>query len=93
MGFTISDTGGAADVFEIIDHGDGSATVFTKDPSQLDYESAKSYSIKVRVTDGGASQQLWDEADVAILITDVNDNAPLFPAATYSAQLSDSTKV
>ncbi|XP_069056290.1 protocadherin Fat 1 isoform X2 [Pleurodeles waltl] len=54
----------------------------------LDYESSPEYYLTVEATDGG-TPSLSDIATVTINITDINDNAPVFSQATYTAVISE----
>lgn len=52
----------------------------------LDRETTPSYSMLVRASDGTNSMT----ATVAILVTDINDNSPIFNQNSYSATVSES---
>lgn len=54
----------------------------------LDYESSHEYYLTVEATDGG-TPSLSDVATVNINVTDINDNAPVFSQATYTAVISE----
>ncbi|KRX45986.1 Protein dachsous [Trichinella murrelli] len=54
----------------------------------LNYESVKSYKLKVNVNDQGAAKQHWSTAVVNIKIIDVNDNAPVFIKQPFVATVS-----
>ncbi|XP_069339864.1 protocadherin alpha-8 isoform X8 [Eulemur rufifrons] len=51
--------------------------------SPLDRESVSSYGLVVTARDGG-SPSLWATASVSVEVTDVNDNAPVFPQPEYT---------
>ena len=55
-----------------------------------DYESTDSYTLEVRGVDS-ASDALFAAAAVFVLITDVNDNLPLFETASYAFSLSENS--
>ena len=52
----------------------------------LDYEVARSHALTIRVTDSGGNT---DTANVAITVTDVNDEAPVFGLPSYTASLAE----
>ncbi|NXR15026.1 PCDG5 protein, partial [Semnornis frantzii] len=56
---------------------------------QLDREEASEYNVTVRAADGG-SPSLWSSAVLTLRVLDVNDNAPVFSEASYSARLPES---
>ncbi|XP_062443769.1 protocadherin gamma-A12-like isoform X3 [Rhea pennata] len=55
---------------------------------ELDHEEVSEYNVTVRVTDGG-SPALWSSAVLPLRVLDVNDNAPVFTEARYSARLHE----
>ncbi|XP_062869869.1 protocadherin Fat 3 [Trichomycterus rosablanca] len=55
----------------------------------LDYETTPYYRLTVRSTDTFTGAK--SEADVEIIVVDVNDNAPLFEKAFYSATLAENS--
>ncbi|XP_066833170.1 protocadherin gamma-A10-like [Anser cygnoides] len=55
---------------------------------ELDREEVSEYNVTVRAADGG-SPSLWSSAVLALRVLDVNDNAPVFAEARYSARLSE----
>ncbi|NXG45777.1 PCDGA protein, partial [Psilopogon haemacephalus] len=55
---------------------------------QLDREEVSEYNVTVRATDGG-SPPLWSSTVLALRVLDVNDNAPVFSEASYSARLPE----
>ncbi|NXE16739.1 PCDGA protein, partial [Lophotis ruficrista] len=52
---------------------------------ELDREEVSEYNVTVRASDGG-SPSLWSSAVLSLRVLDVNDNAPVFAEARYSAQ-------
>ncbi|XP_048816742.1 protocadherin gamma-A4-like isoform X13 [Lagopus muta] len=55
---------------------------------ELDRERASEYNVTVRAADGG-SPSLRSGAVLALRVLDVNDNAPVFAEARYSARVSE----
>ncbi|NXG45783.1 PCDGA protein, partial [Psilopogon haemacephalus] len=55
---------------------------------ELDREEVSEYNVTVRATDGG-SPPLWSSTVLALRVLDVNDNAPVFSEASYSARLPE----
>ncbi|NWY08354.1 PCDG4 protein, partial [Nothoprocta ornata] len=55
---------------------------------ELDREAVSEYNVTVRATDGG-SPALWSSAVLPLRVLDVNDNAPVFAEARYSARLPE----
>ncbi|NXN08682.1 PCDGA protein, partial [Indicator maculatus] len=55
---------------------------------QLDREEVSEYNVTVRAADGG-SPSLWSSTVLALRVLDVNDNAPVFSEASYSARLPE----
>ncbi|NXW90897.1 PCDGA protein, partial [Alopecoenas beccarii] len=55
---------------------------------QLDREDVPEYNVTVRATDGG-SPALWSSVMLWLRVLDVNDNAPVFAEARYSARLPE----
>ncbi|KAM6055958.1 uncharacterized protein VSU04_010170 [Chlamydotis macqueenii] len=55
---------------------------------ELDREEVSEYNVTVRAADGG-SPALWSSAVLWLRVLDVNDNAPVFAEASYSARLSE----
>ncbi|KAM6322678.1 uncharacterized protein O3Q21_006287 [Podargus strigoides] len=55
---------------------------------ELDREEVSEYNVTVRASDGG-SPPLWSSAVVALRVLDVNDNAPVFAEARYSARVPE----
>ncbi|XP_040460715.1 protocadherin gamma-A2-like [Falco naumanni] len=55
---------------------------------ELDREEVAEYNVTVRAADGG-SPSLWSGAVLALRVLDVNDNAPVFAEARYSARLPE----
>ena len=58
--------------------------------SVLDHEVQSSYSFSITASDEG-SPSLSSTAQVAILISDENDNPPVFQQSSYSASVSESS--
>ena len=54
--------------------------------SSLDRETTASYNLTVQATDGG-SPSLSSSTSVVIIVSDVNDNAPVFTQSTYTSTL------
>ncbi|NWT48494.1 PCDG7 protein, partial [Chroicocephalus maculipennis] len=52
----------------------------------LDREAVSEYNVTVRASDGG-SPPLWSSAVLSLRVLDVNDNAPVFAEARYSARV------
>ncbi|KAK0049843.1 protocadherin Fat 4 [Biomphalaria pfeifferi] len=57
---------------------DQSGNLMLKANVTLDYESDKSFEVVVKVADNGVPTQLSSTVIVQVLVTDVNDNPPLF---------------
>ncbi|KAM9532042.1 uncharacterized protein ACIB01_014328 [Guaruba guarouba] len=55
---------------------------------ELDREKVSEYNVTVRAVDGG-SPALESRAVLALRVLDVNDNAPVFAEARYSARLAE----
>ncbi|NXW95431.1 PCDGA protein, partial [Alopecoenas beccarii] len=55
---------------------------------ELDREDVPEYNVTVRAEDGG-SPALWSSAVLWLRVLDVNDNAPVFAEARYSARLPE----
>ncbi|XP_025904510.1 protocadherin gamma-A4-like [Nothoprocta perdicaria] len=55
---------------------------------ELDREAVSEYNVTVRATDGG-SPALWSSAVLPLRVLDVNDNAPVFAEARYSARVPE----
>ncbi|XP_054244950.1 protocadherin gamma-A10-like [Indicator indicator] len=55
---------------------------------QLDREEVSEYNVTVRAADGGLPS-LWSSTVLALRVLDVNDNAPVFSEASYSARLPE----
>ncbi|XP_071670677.1 uncharacterized protein [Patagioenas fasciata] len=55
---------------------------------ELDREQVSEYNVTVRAADGG-SPALWSNAVLWLRVLDVNDNAPVFAEARYSARLPE----
>ncbi|XP_054024581.1 protocadherin gamma-A5-like [Dryobates pubescens] len=55
---------------------------------ELDREEVSEYNVTVRAADGG-SPPLWSSTVLTLRVLDVNDNAPVFSEASYSARLPE----
>ncbi|NXS54257.1 PCDG9 protein, partial [Brachypteracias leptosomus] len=55
---------------------------------ELDREEQSEYNVTVRAWDGG-SPSLWSSAVLRLRVLDVNDNAPVFAEAAYSARVPE----
>lgn len=58
----------------------------------LDYESCKDFYLVVEAKDGG-TPALSAVTTVNVNVTDVNDNAPKFSQAVYSAVISEDAAI
>ena len=58
----------------------------------LNYEETKSYNITLQASDGGATP-LTDTALVHIIVTDANDNVPLFLQPQYSTSIEENVTI
>lgn len=58
----------------------------------LDFETCKDYFLTVEARDGG-TPPLTTVAMVNINVTDVNDNAPMFGRAVYSAIIREDANI
>ncbi|XP_071615291.1 protocadherin gamma-B5-like [Heliangelus exortis] len=56
--------------------------------SALDREQASEHRVRVVARDRG-SPSLWSSAELVLEVSDVNDNAPVFEEAAYSAYVSE----
>ncbi|NXC03565.1 PCDGD protein, partial [Orthonyx spaldingii] len=56
--------------------------------SALDRENVSAYNITITATDHG-SPALWSRTELALEVSDVNDNAPVFEEAAYSAYVAE----
>ncbi|NWH73654.1 PCDG9 protein, partial [Piaya cayana] len=54
----------------------------------LDREEVSEYNVTVRATDGGSPPR-WSSAVLRLRVLDVNDNAPVFSEARYSARVRE----
>uniref|UniRef100_A0A8C2DIR3 FAT atypical cadherin 3a n=1 Tax=Cyprinus carpio TaxID=7962 RepID=A0A8C2DIR3_CYPCA len=59
-----------------------------KTATALDREKVAQYSLVARATDGGG---LWCEAEVAVVLLDVNDSPPMFSMPHYTASVYENT--
>nr|XP_021144867.1 protocadherin gamma-B3 [Columba livia] len=55
---------------------------------ELDREQVSEYNLTVQAADGG-SPALWSSAVLRLRVLDVNDNAPVFAEARYSARVPE----
>uniref|UniRef100_A0A8C3TWZ6 Cadherin domain-containing protein n=1 Tax=Catharus ustulatus TaxID=91951 RepID=A0A8C3TWZ6_CATUS len=55
----------------------------------LDFEEGDSYELQIQSRDGGG---LFDTAEVAITITDINDNAPVISVRSALSEISEDAK-
>ena len=55
----------------------------------LDYESVKQYWLRITVSDGGSPVSLLSYSFVVVVISDVNDNTPVFSPLTYTAAVTE----
>ncbi|XP_069725591.1 protocadherin gamma-A10-like [Phaenicophaeus curvirostris] len=55
---------------------------------ELDREEVSEYNVTVRATDGGSPPR-WSSAVLRLRVLDVNDNAPVFSEARYSARVRE----
>ncbi|MGB1539444.1 MAG: cadherin domain-containing protein, partial [Rickettsiales bacterium] len=82
---TYTITAGNADNIFSIDPNTGNITV--GDNTNLDYETTNNYTLTIRATDDGPGA-LFDEQNVDIIITDINDTPPL-PTTTTVTTVQD----
>ena len=57
--------------------------------SSLDYESVKRYRLRIAATDGGISVSLWTYVSILVIISDANDNYPIFSPQTYASVVTE----
>eukprot|EP00035_Acanthoeca_spectabilis_P006219 m.122020 g.122020 ORF g.122020 m.122020 type:complete len:4758 (-) comp13405_c0_seq2:212-14485(-) len=60
--------------------------------SGLNRENISSYTLSIRVIDGGAVP-LHNDTTLVILVTDVNDNSPIFNQSSYTTVLAEDTVI
>ncbi|XP_068760232.1 protocadherin Fat 4-like [Montipora capricornis] len=89
------DKGVNGDILSYIDSGneDNSFHLDAQDRSlrvvrKLDFETKQNYTLNIRVTDRG-SPPLSSFGNLEIVITDVNDNAPVFSLSSYRATVKE----
>lgn len=58
----------------------------------LDRETRDTYSVLCRVHDQGTPQRFAD-ANITIIITDVNDNPPVFSVTAYTGSVQENSAV
>ncbi|KAJ8014081.1 hypothetical protein DPEC_G00036550 [Dallia pectoralis] len=75
--------------FFAIDGARGTVTVIR----QLDYETTTAYQLTVNATDQDKTRPLSSLANLAILITDVQDMNPIFTNLPYSTNLEENVPV
>ena len=85
MNLKYSITAGADNLFDI-GQSNGSLIVI----GELDREAKMEYSLIVTVTDSGPVA-FRGTATVTVILTDVNDNAPLFTEAVYRASINEAS--
>lgn len=54
----------------------------------LDHEKTPSYRLVVQAMDGGGQ---WCSAEIQLVVTDVNDNPPIFTMPQYTANVYENT--
>ncbi|XP_035478706.2 protocadherin Fat 3a isoform X9 [Scophthalmus maximus] len=94
VGATDADVGVSAWIQYTL-HGPGSQD-FSMDPNTgevkssatLDHETMPSYHLVAQATDGGGR---WCRAQVQLIVTDVNDNPPIFTLSQYTASVYEDT--
>ena len=71
---------------------DGTAEIFLSDPSGIDFEKQKNYTVVLRVSDNGSPTR---SSDISVIVTimDVDDNLPKFPQSAYSATILETIPV
>ena len=72
-----------------INHDSGAISV----AGHLDYETIKSFRFYVRATDNGQGNERFVQTEVTVNVKDVNDNAPQFTLAQYTAKIPEDTPV
>ncbi len=58
----------------------------------LDYEMSHNYFLTIKATDGGL-RPLSDTAMVNIVVSDANDNKPMFSQDIYYSEMNEATRV
>ncbi|CEF67588.1 Protocadherin-23 [Strongyloides ratti] len=58
----------------------------------LDYEEVKEYDIKIKAQDQGLPPK-YSTIDIKLVVTDVNDNPPIFESSLYLATVNEDTEV
>ncbi|GMR42912.1 hypothetical protein PMAYCL1PPCAC_13107, partial [Pristionchus mayeri] len=58
----------------------------------IDYETAKLYRVLVKATDGGIPARAANQT-IVVQVIDVNDNAPIFEKAVYTATIVENSPV
>ncbi|XP_030081476.1 cadherin-23 [Drosophila hydei] len=81
------------DIFEVravkLSDGNFTARVALKQP--LDFESRPSYIMTISASDGAIENRLTSFATISINVIDVQDQAPVFTNAPYSATVAENT--
>ena len=80
----IGGDGGGDGLFAINDDGEITLT------GALDYETATSHSLTIKAQDKNGDT---DTAKVVVHVTDANDNAPIFDAATHKVEIPELTEI
>ena len=80
----IGGDGGGDGIFAINDDGEITLT------GALDYETATSHNLTIKAQDKNGDT---DTAKVVVHVTDANDNAPIFDAATHSVEIPELTEI
>lgn len=85
ISYSITDGENAA--FELhVDEGIGSIRVL--DPSKIDFETTKQYTLEVTATDHGKGENTGT-CEVHLAVTDANDCTPKFTESTYSSEIPE----
>ena len=66
--------------------------IFLNDPSAIDYETQRMYTVRVSVQDNGATR-LSSSIDVRIDVIDVDDNDPMFANDFYSVTIPETAPI
>ena len=80
----IGGDGGGDGLFAINDDGEITLT------GALDYETATSHNLTIKAQDKNGDT---DTAEVVVHVTDTNDNAPIFDAATHKVEIPELTEI
>ncbi|VDI11083.1 protocadherin-16/23 [Mytilus galloprovincialis] len=71
---------------------DGSSSVSLVVSKKLDRETVDGYQLQILAEDGG-NPKFTGTLDLTVIITDINDNPPLFNQSTYSISVREDTAV